>query len=66
MSGIQVWNGKTGVLIRNANAKPAKIQMPQAVPTAAAGTAVPITSVVPSTTPIAAVESSSARPPTRL
>ncbi len=48
VSGIQVWNGKTGVLIRNANAKPAKIQMPQAVPTAEAGIAVPITSVLPS------------------
>ena len=66
VSGIQVWNGNTGVLIRNANAKPAKIHRPQAVPIPGCAAGLPITSVVPATTPNAAVASSSARPPHRL
>jgi hypothetical protein len=52
VSGIQVWNGQTGVLTRNANANPAKIQSAQ---TEAIGKSVggglPITSVVPCAIP---------------
>jgi hypothetical protein len=47
VSGIQVCSGQTGVLIRNANAKPAKIHEPPHVPIASEPGAAPITSVVP-------------------
>ena len=66
VSGIQVWNGNTGVLIKNASAKPAKIHAPHVAPIPACAAVLPIASVVPATTPNAAVASSSAKPPARL
>src|SRR3978361_273155 len=55
VSGIQGWNGNTGVFTKNANAKPAKIHNPQTSPIVTCTSARPITSVVPATAPNAAV-----------
>src|SRR6202011_1824920 len=66
VSGIQVWNGNTGVFTKNANAKPAKIHVPHTSPICRCRLGRPITSVVPVTAPNAAVASSRARPPHKL
>src|SRR5450631_2427852 len=65
VAGIQVWNGKTGVLTKNAKAKPLKIQAPQTLPIVRPACGFPITSVEPLTTPKAAVASSRHKPPAR-